>query len=117
MCISSDKKNPHKQRDSSSPPSTDLSTSRVHHIKNPQAFISSLSVALVPFFNVIGPPHPWIFHPIRGISKSYVIEQYVQYKDPWMGVVHESFLRCLADNICTHKFEQPSTVWLSFTNA
>ena len=29
--------------------------------KNPQAFISSLSVALFPSFHTIGPPHPWIF--------------------------------------------------------
>ena len=43
--------------------------------KNPQAFIS---VALVPSFHFIGPPHPWIFHPIRGLSTSNRIEEYVQ---------------------------------------
>ena len=46
--------------------------------KNPQAFISSLSVALVPSFHIIGPPHPWIFHPIRGLSTSNRIDEYVQ---------------------------------------
>ena len=43
-----------------------------------QAFISSLLVALLPFFNIIGPPHPWIFHPIRGLSTSNGIDEYVQ---------------------------------------
>ena len=46
--------------------------------KTPQAFISSLSVDLLPFFNIIGPPHPWIFHPIRGLSTSNRIDEYVQ---------------------------------------
>ena len=35
--------------------------------KNPQAFISSRSVALTSSFHIIGPPHPWIFHPTRGL--------------------------------------------------
>lgn len=39
-------------------------------IKTPQAFISSLQVALVPLFNIICPHHPWIFCPTRGFSST-----------------------------------------------
>ena len=46
--------------------------------KNPQTFILSFSVALVPFFNIIGLPYLWIFHPIRGLSTSSKIDEYVQ---------------------------------------
>ena len=55
-----------------------LPTSRVQHIQNPQVFISSLSVTLVPSSHIIGPPHPWIFHPIRGLSTSNRMDEYVQ---------------------------------------
>ena len=44
----------------------------------PQAFISSLSVALVPSFHIIGPLHPWIIHPIRGLSTRNRIDEYMQ---------------------------------------
>ena len=46
--------------------------------KTPQAFISLLSVALVPFINTIGPPHLWIFHLIRGLSTNNRIDEYMQ---------------------------------------
>ena len=46
--------------------------------KNSEAFISFLSVAFLPLFNIVGPPHPWIFHPIYRLSTSNRTDEYVQ---------------------------------------
>ena len=52
--------------------------------KSPQAFISSPH----PLFHDIGPPEPWIFHPI--VDYPQVTGSTSMCKDPWMGIIHES---------------------------
>ena len=71
-------------------PSMDLSTSRVQHI---QAFISSLSLAFLPFSILLA-------HPTRRFFTLFVDYPQVtgstsMCKDPWMGIIHEKNLLVL----------------------
>ena len=66
-------------RDSWSPPPVhgSIHKSRSAYSKIPKRLFHPFQ-ALVPSFHIIGPPHPWIFHPIRGLSTSNRIDEYVQ---------------------------------------
>ena len=68
-------------------PSMDLSTRPVQHVQESPSR---------PSFHAIGPPHPWIFHPIRGFFSTLHprvnrIDEYMQ-KSPW-----ELLMSCVQD--------------------
>ena len=63
------------------PPSMDGDHGLIHKLRSAYPTLpkrSSLSVALLPSFHIMGPPHPWIFNPIRGSSTNNRIDEYAQ---------------------------------------